>query len=136
MTLRQKLPGYLFALGIGLTLAWFVYQRTMDPQPTLQRQAEEAVVLAARDQLLSVLGLAPGAEVVDPLAPNRVAGKVYVYPRENGWEVSGFYRRAPETEWLPWLMHLDERRSLTSLRLSQADPEAERLTADPRVALQ
>ena len=132
----QKIFGPAFALAVGLALAWAVYDRTTDPEPRLQRQEEEQMVLAAREHLIQALALSSTAEVVDPLAPNRVAGKVYIYPSDGAWDVSGHYRRDAQTAWMPWLMRVDADR-MHSLKLSADDPAArEAAETDPRVTLQ
>ena len=133
----QRFTGFLFAAVVGLLIAWFVYDGVTDPERSTERRAEERVVLAARAHLLDMLALPSDAAVVDPLQPNRVVGKVYVYPSGDAWDVSGYYRRSTESEWRPWLMHLDGDLSLQTLRLSSADPGAARLAAgNPKVLAQ
>ncbi|MEM7502181.1 MAG: hypothetical protein AAF417_09070 [Pseudomonadota bacterium] len=135
--MSQKTIGLLFAVSIGLLVAWYAYDRASDPQPTIERQRQEALVLEARSHLQRLLALDDEAEVVDPLAPNRVAGKVYIYPEASNWQVSGFYRRAEGTEWLPWLMRLDEAGELRELKLPVAEPRAAQLAVeDPRIVVQ
>lgn len=135
--MNHKVASILFAVSIGLLVAWYAYQRASDPRPTLERQRQETLVLEARAQLATVLGLDDQGEIVDPLAPNRVVGKVYIYPDGRDWQISGFYRRSEEQEWLPWLMLLDSEGSLRELKLPGADPMAARLaTEDPRIVVQ
>ncbi len=135
--MSQKATGLLFAVSIGLLLAWYAYDRVSDPRPTLERQRQEAVVVEARTHLLELLALDEQAEVVDPVAPNRVAGKVYIYPDAENWQVSGFYRRSEGPEWLPWLMRLDSEGGLLQLKLPAAEPIAAQLAAeDPRILVQ
>lgn len=95
----------LFALGVGLAVAVWAFQWITDPQPRARRESEERAVLASRGLLAAEVG--PGdLEIVDPLAPDRKVGKVYVYAEEPGWAVSGYYRRGPGDRWHPYLMHL------------------------------
>ena len=132
----QNVIGLVFALGVGLAVAWVAYDRITDPGRGVQRQEEEQMVLAARQRLTRSLALLPGADVVDPLAPNRVAGKVYIYPSEGVWEVSGYYRRDAQGAWMPWLMRLDPERMI-SLKVSADDPAAREAAAtDPLISLQ
>ncbi len=109
------------ALGVGCALAFCAYDRVTDPRPGIQRQQEEAVVGASRDILRAYV--APAAEllIVDPLAPDRKVGKVYVYPAANGWEVSGHYRRGPGDRWHPYLMRLDNASGLIELSVRDDD---------------
>jgi hypothetical protein len=101
-----------------------------------QRAREEAVVISARDILKSYVRADTEIEIVDPLARNRVAGKVYIYPMENGWEVSGYYRRNESDRWHPFLMSLSENVELVSLSVRDAD---EKLAAaaddDPKLSV-
>lgn len=103
------------AFGIGIVLAIYSYQRIADPEPRLQRLREEQAVMAARAILPAYAALGRPLEIVDPLHKNRVAGKVYVYPVDAGWQVSGHYRRSGETRWQPWLMTLDSALALVEL---------------------
>ena len=123
----------LFALAIGFGVAIYAYQRVSDPLPGLQRQEEERIVMLARDAVRNtIVGDGAGSGellVVDPLAPNRVAGKTYVYPTNPGWEVSGYYRRNLDDVWHPWLMRLDENGGMLSLSVRDSDPGLARQAA-------
>ncbi|MGI9222687.1 MAG: hypothetical protein ACR2QS_16800 [Woeseiaceae bacterium] len=107
----------VFGLVIGLLVAFLSYRWIMNAEPRLDRQLEEQVVTASRLLLQSTLNIGP-LQIVDPLAPDRVVGKAYVYPRESDWEVSGFYRRDDNDLWHPYLMTLDANMSLLHLRIS------------------
>lgn len=120
----------VIALAFGIALAWYAYQRIADPVPRQQRLQEETVVVQAREILARYVALDSELEIVDPLNKNRVAGKVYIYPVDDGWQVSGHYRRAGEVRWQPWLMTLDERAVLTELSVQDAALE-ERAANDP-----
>ena len=61
-------------------------------------------------------------EIVDPLAPDRKVGKVYVYPATAGWEISGYYRRGENDLWHPYLLRLDRGLALSHLKISDQDP--------------
>ena len=126
----------LVALAVGIVLALYSYQRIADPQPALQRAREEAVVKSAREILRAYVPAEVSIEIADPLAPNRVAGKVYIYPGENGWEVSGHYRRNDADRWHPFLMSLDPKVELISLAVRD-DNEALRAAAadDPKFSV-
>ena len=116
MSPAQRLLGVALALAIGLGLAWAAWTWLDDPEPRrAQRAVEEAMVRAASDALRTELG-AGDWQIVDPLNPNRVAGKTFIYPVDGGWEVSGHYRLAQPPEartasggpWSGWLVRLDE----------------------------
>jgi len=84
---------------------------------------EERAVAAARTWLARMVE-ADDIEIVDPLAPDRKVGKVYVYEEPPGWAVSGFYRRDQQDRWHPYLITLDE-----GLELDRMKAKDSRLTA-------
>ena len=124
---KNRLGGAIFALSVGITFAWFSFQWIAESEPRqAERVAEETIVLAARPQLIEALlgaGIGPEAslQIADPLQTNRVAGKVFIYRSDAGWEVSGHYRLGPGTLWQPWIMQLDEAGSMLSLSVQTAD---------------
>ncbi len=117
----HKIVRPVVAVTMGLILAFYAYQRVVDPEPALQRAREEAAVMTARGILQSYV--APGAdlEIVDPVSPNRKVGKTYIYPAGDGWEVSGHYRRDDADRWHPYLMSLDSAAGLESLAVRDAN---------------
>lgn len=119
----------VIAFAVGIVLALYAFQRISDPEPALQRAREEAVVISAREILRAYVPAEVSIEIADPLAPNRVAGKVYIYPSENGWDVSGHYRRKDSDRWHPFLMSLDAQVELISLTVRD-DDEQLRAAAD------
>lgn len=132
MSIHRILP-VLVALAIGAAVSLYAYQRASDPEPALQRQQEEAVVLAARDILRRYVAPSAELDIVDPLQTNRAIGKTYIYPTPTGWQVSGHYQRLSERAWHPWLMTLDEVRQLRHLKVQDSDPQIQaRAADDPR----
>lgn len=126
----------VFAFFVGIALALYTYERISDPEPARQRAREEAVVLSAREFLRAAIPVDDEMQIADPLAPNRVAGKVYVYPRGNGWEVSGHYRRADADRWHPFLMSLDENVQMVSLLVRDRDSKVVAAAdRDPRLTV-
>ena len=106
---------WVVALGVGLVLAFLAFERATDPEPTRQKAAQEAVVVESRVILRSYVDPGTELQLVDPLSPNRKVGKVYIYPNEKGWEVSGHYRRNEFDRWHPYLMQLDPSVQLVTL---------------------
>lgn len=133
--MNHRIGSYVFALGVGVLVAFLSYRWITDPTPRLERAVQESVVLAARDHLTGTV--ADGdLEIVDPLTPDRKVGKVYVYRAGDGWEVSGYYRRSEDDSWHPFLMSLDATQSLLHLKvrdaaLAQTAQEDARLDASP-----
>lgn len=128
----------VIAFVIGFAVAFYAYDRVTDPRPGIQRQKEEAVVRASRDILRAYVEPTPELQIVDPLAPDRKVGKVYVYPAEDGWEVSGHYKRGDGDRWHPYLMRLDNASRLVDLSVRDDDARLRRkagqdpkLTAEP-----
>ena len=119
--INHKIIRPILALAVGVILAFYVYQWVTDPAPGIQRAREEAVVMSAREILQSYIAPGEYLEVVDPLAPNRKIGKVYIYPAGDGWEVSGLYRRSEDDPWHPYLMSLDAQARLMSLAVRDAN---------------
>lgn len=116
----------------GVTVAYGAYQWITNTDRTVQRATEEAVVIASRDILRSYVG-DDTLEISDAIDRVRDAGKVYLFPTDDGWELSGHYRRHDEKRWHAYLMALDANVSLLSLSVQDADAELARLAdSDPR----
>lgn len=105
--INHKVIRPIFALSIGLVVSLYVYQYVSDRQPILQRAKEESVVISSREILHNYVSPRNNIEIVDPVSPNRSVGKVYIYPTDDGWEVSGYYRRNQNGLWHPYLMLLN-----------------------------
>ena len=129
-------PGSIvFGIAVGLLVAWWSYEWITDPAKRTQRTQQEQAVTATRSHLAEKIGNA-SLEIVDPLAPQRKVGKVYVYPAGPGWEVSGFYRRGEADEWHAFLASLDADLSLALLKVQDDDPAlASRAEADATLAV-
>jgi hypothetical protein len=120
---HHRIIRLIVAFAIGIFLALYSFERISDPEPAMQRAREESVVLSAREILKSYVAGESQIEIVDPLATDRSVGKSYVYPTDNGWEVSGHYRRYASDRWHPFLMTLDTNVSLVSLSVRDDDEE-------------
>jgi hypothetical protein len=127
----RKVGGIVFAIIVGLAVATLSYRWITNPHSREVRQLEEQVVTQSRSILEETVA-AGSLDIVDPLAPDRKVGKVYIYPAAAGWEISGYYRRDETDLWHPYLLQLDERLSLTRLKISDQDPALiERGNKDP-----
>jgi Ni,Fe-hydrogenase maturation factor len=134
--LNHKVIRIVVALVIGSAIALYSYGRITDPLPRQQRVQEEAVVTAARDLLRNIVAPDSELQIVDPLQPDRKIGKVYVYPTDDGWDVSGHYRRSEQDPWHPWLMSVDASMQLQKLLVRDSDPEfAVQAAKDPRIEI-
>ena len=130
---KQRPGGIVFAIIVGLIVATLSYRWVVDPAPREQRLREIQVVEQARARLHEIVGV-ERLTIVDPIAPDRKVGKVYIYPAADGWEVSGYYRRNDTDLWHPWLMQLDAGLDMRHLRISDQDAGLiERARADARV---
>lgn len=140
---NHKVMRLVVALSIGVFLALFSYQKITDQEPGSARAEEEATVLAARAILREFVAVQEEIEIIDPLAPSRVIGKVYIYPMDSGWELSGFYRRKGarigterDGRWHPYLMSLDADLALLSLSVKDTDAQLGVAAAgDPRFSV-
>ena len=129
--MNRKIGGIIFSIAVGLTVAILSYRWITDPQAREARQLEVQVVTHSRSILEETVASGE-LDIVDPLAPDRKVGKVYIYPAAVGWEISGYYRRAETDLWHPYLVRLDENLVLTHLKISDQDPALiERSKNDP-----
>ena len=126
--MNHRIGRVLFALLVGLAVAVLSYQWITDPDPRGERALEERVVQISRSLLAKIIE-SDSLEIVDPLAPNRKVGKVYVFAEAPGWAVSGYYRRSDEDRWHAYLMRLTENFDLYRLKV-QDEALAERAAAD------
>ena len=102
----HRIGRFIFVAVFSVTVAWFSYQWVTDPSGRAERALQERVVLRARAELSRAIQLRD-LEFVDPLAPRRAVGKVYVFQKQDRWEVSGYYRRGTADAWHPFLITLD-----------------------------
>lgn len=134
--MNHRAGSIIFGIAIGLLIAVLSYQWLTDPTNRAARIEEVNVVELSRGILNDTLGIHE-LQIVDALAPQRKVGKVYVYPLENGWDVSGYYRRDDDDRWHPFLMALDTELSLRSLRVQDSDNGlAQRAANDPLLEVQ
>jgi len=132
MTLDHSRIGPIVAIIIGLLVFYGSYQWISNPERAVQRQQEEGIVLAARAILKQYI-TDENLEVSDALDRVRSAGKVYIFPTGDGWELSGHYRRPGERTWHDYLMSLDGDAKLVSLSVNDSDPGLLELAqSDPR----
>lgn len=129
--MNHRIARSVFALVVGLAAAFLAFQWITNPAPRAERAQEEHVVRVSR-LLLADLLASDGLEIVDPLAPNRRVGKVYVYAEPPGWAVSGYYRRGEEDRWHPYLMNMTEDFDLRGLKVSD-EALADRAVTDPKL---
>ena len=115
--MNHRLGRLAFGFGVGFLAAFLAFRWASDPAPRLERQLQESVVASGRFFLEQTLAIGE-LEVVDPLAPDRKVGKTYVYRADEGWEVSGFYRRDDADLWHPYLVTLDDKQALVRVKVS------------------
>lgn len=129
---RHRTGSVVFGVIVGLVVATGSYLWVTDPEKRAERAEQERIVLHSRSLLAAKLGI-DDPEIVDPLAPQRSVGKVYIYPgRDGSWEISGYYRRDADDRWHPYLMTLAADESLRLLKVQDTDAEiAARTVRDP-----
>jgi hypothetical protein len=131
----HRIGRIVFALAIGILVATMSYQWISSPAGREARAREISVVESSRQHLAAYVN-ADTLEIVDPVSPNRKVGKVYIYPDDQGWAVSGYYRRAVGDSWHPYLMTLAPDRSLVRLKIKDGSVDlAEQAATDPRLEI-
>ncbi len=118
--MNHRKGSLLFAVAVGMFVALLSYRWISDPTPKLERERQEHAVVESRRLLAATLSISD-LELVDPLAPNRKVGKVYIYPAADGWEISGFYRRGENDRWHPYLMSLSQSLALESIKVRDSE---------------
>ena len=118
--MNHRIGRLVFSLAVGLAIAAVSYRWITNPEPHVERAREERVVQVSRSLLAPVVA-SDDLEIEDPLAPNRKAGKVYVYAEGPGWAVSGYYRRDEADRWHPYLMTLTKDLELVRLKVQDAE---------------
>lgn len=120
--MNHRIGRVAFALIVGSIVAVSSYRWITDPGGREERELQVRVVEVSRGHLRDQVGI-ESLEIVDTLAPNRVAGKAYVFPEGDGWSVSGYYRRDDNDGWHPFLMSLRPDLTLVSLKVQDRDSE-------------
>ena len=115
--MNHRVGRLVFGFGAGFLVAFLAFRWASDPAPRLERQLQESVVASSRFLLQRSLDIGE-LELVDPVSPHRKVGKTYVYRANDGWEVSGIYRRAESDLWHPYLVTLDSKQELLHLKVS------------------
>jgi len=118
--MNHRVGRSLFALVVGLGVAFYSYQWITNPAPRAERALQESAVMASRSLLADKTGVGT-LEFVDPVAPDRKVGKVYVYREAPGWAVSGYYRRSAEDSWHPYLISMSEDLKLSRLKVQDTE---------------
>lgn len=132
MPVNHRVTRLIFAFGIGLVAAFGSYLWITDTDRSARRAQEEAIVFLSRDILRSYV-TEEGLEISDAVDRVREAGKVYLFPTDFGWEISGHYRRPGEKGWHAFLMSVDGGASLVSLSVQDTDTNLTRRAAfDPK----
>jgi hypothetical protein len=132
MALDHSRIAPVVAIAVGLIVFYGSYQWITNSDRTIRRTREEVIVLAGRD-ILKEYVTDENLEISDALDRVRTAGKVYIFPTSDGWELSGHYRRRGEKLWHDYLMSLDADVLLVSLSVNDSDPELQTLAAaDPK----
>ena len=120
--MNHRKGSLLFAVAVGIVVALLSYRWISDPAPKMERERQEHAVVESRRLLAATLSISD-LELVDPLAPNRKVGKVYIYPAADGWELSGYYRRGKNDRWHPYLMSLSPSLVLETLKVRDTDAD-------------
>jgi len=134
LRINHRLSGLVFAFAVGLSVAYCSYQWISNPDRGARRAVEEGIVRESRRILHSYLAGESSIEISDALHRVKSAGKVYIYPAADGWELSGQYRRGGERAWHAYLMFLDRDGKLVTLSVEDSAPALlERGASEPQL---
>ena len=132
---RRRPGSIVFGIIVGLAVAWWSYQWITNPERRDLRAEQERAVLAARNDVSATVG-GESLEIVDPLAPERSVGKVYVYVAGDGYEVSGYYRRDADDHWHAFLATISGDYAVAELKIRDANPTLkQRASTDPTLTV-
>jgi len=129
MEINHRIMRLVVAFSVGLIVSYGSFQWLTDTDRPVRRATEESVVNASRIILLDYID-SENLTISDPLDRVREAGKVYVFPTEDGWELSGHYQRQGEKTWHDFLMKLDADLNLISFAVNDDDPRLSTLAAN------
>jgi hypothetical protein len=136
MAVNHRIMSLVVAFGVGLLVSFWSYQWITNPDRAAKRAVEEGVVRESRLILESWVADDGAIEISDPLNRVREAGKVYIYPIDQGWEISGQYQRTGQRKWQAYLMVMDAELRLVSLAVEDDNPAlAEKALSDPRFSI-
>lgn len=113
--MNHQTARWVFALSVGILVAFLSYRWITDPVPREERVFQDAAISSARAYLQ--FHVDSHIDIVDPWSPDRAVGKSYVFRTDGGWEVSGYYRRGEQDPWHPFLIRMDEEGSMTHLKV-------------------
>lgn len=129
--MNHRIGRTVFASLVGLLVVYLSYQWITSPEGRAERALQVSVIEVSREILSAIID-ADLLEIVDPVAPNRRAGKVYIYREGENWAVSGHYRRGEDDRWHPYLMKLGPDNAVLSLKVQDYDQRLiERALMDP-----
>ena len=92
MQINHRIVSLVFAFGVGLLVSYLSYQWITNPDRAAIRAVEEGVVRESRQILESYVGDNQKIEISDPLDRVREAGRVYLFPIDDGWEIGAVYK--------------------------------------------
>ena len=119
LAMNHRIGRLVFGFSVGLLAAYYAYNWAVNSGPSAQRAQEEQAVIEARGSLHDTLGM-ENLTIVDPLLPDRVVGKTYVYASAGGWEISEYYRRDENDLWHPYLVTMNASFAATHVKISDS----------------
>ncbi len=121
--MRHEYSKWIFALAVGVGLSIWAYRVATNPEPARRKALEISVAQQARDIVSTYVDAATDLQYVDPLQPNHKIGDSYILPADQGWQVSGYYRRQDDDQWHPFLVDLTSESELTLLSVKDANDD-------------
>ena len=113
--MKHKFLKIIIFLILFIAALTYTYRNVYEPISVNQRGDEIQIIHITRSIIKSYIDISPDIEIIDPLNPNRKIGKSYIFPSDNGWEISGYYKKTDYDNWHPWLISLNSVNELVSI---------------------
>ena len=113
--MKHKFLKIIIFLILFIAALIYTYKNVYEPISVNQRGDEIQIIHITRSIIKSYIDISPDIEIIDPLNPNRKIGKSYIFPSDNGWEISGYYKKTDYDNWHPWLISLNSVNELVSI---------------------
>lgn len=120
--MKHKFLRIFIFLMLSIAALTYTYRNVYEPISVNQRGGEIQIIHITRSIIKSYIDISSDIKIIDPLNPNRKIGKSYIFPSDNGWEISGYYKKTDHDNWHPWLISLNSANELVSITVKDDSP--------------
>tara|TARA_B100001105_G_scaffold50458_1_gene38034 strand:+ start:208 stop:618 length:411 start_codon:yes stop_codon:yes gene_type:complete len=120
--MKHKFLKIIIFLILFIAALTYTYRNVYEPISVNQRGGEIQIIHITRSIIKSYIDISSDIKIIDPLNPNRKIGKSYIFPSDNGWEISGYYKKTDRDNWHPWLISLNSTNELVSIAVKDDSP--------------